>query len=306
MNTTFDRKNGIGGSDIPVILGLSKWKTPVALYLEKTGQIKDLERNDNSNHLMEIGKMLEPYVISKFEEQTGKKITHQQEIIAHPEYKFLWGTIDGMCDNSLIEIKTTSSLVRAWNEGVPPYVKAQVAYYAYLTNADDAKIVVLFRDTGEIRTYLYERNIENEREIIKYALDFWDGVCKKISPMPFDFSDVQLLFKKVYDEKKVIASQDDVQLISKMMKLKNEIKEKENEFEFLKTNICTKIGDAAVLEDALGECLITWKERNTNRVSTDILKKTYPDVYNQCLLKTTIRMFNLKNRDEYNSLSGRY
>jgi len=295
IENTFDRNKGIGGSDIPVILGLTKWKTPVQLYLEKIGKIKDEPRDSNSEHLLDMGKMLEPYVIKQFEKDTGLTVTRQQEIITHPKYNFLYGTIDGMCGNLILEIKTTSSLVRSWNEGVPPYVKAQVAYYCNLTNADGAKIVTLFRDTGEIRTYTYERDIVQENEIIKYAVDFWDSVTKQVPPMPFDYTDVQLLFKEVKSEKKVVATNEDITIISKMAKLKNEIKERESEFEALKANICIKLGDAAVLEDALGECLVTWKERNTTKLSTDTLKKIYPNVYNECLAKSVTRTFNIRN-----------
>jgi|GEM_PF-1483879 len=294
-NTSFNRNSGIGGSDVPVILGLSKWKTPVQLYLEKTGSITEEKRNDNSERILEMGQMLEPYVIKSFEESAKEKVTRRQERVVHPTYNFLYGTIDGMFKNSVFEVKTTSSLVKAWNNGVPPYVKAQVAYYSYLTNSDDALIVVLFRDTGEIRTYTYERDIAQENEIIKYAVDFWDSVTKQVPPMPFDYTDVQLLFKEVKSEKKVVATNEDITIISKMAKLKNEIKERESEFEALKANICIKLGDAAVLEDALGECLVTWKERNTTKLSTDTLKKIYPNVYNECLAKSVTRTFNIRN-----------
>lgn len=300
-NTTFDRNSGIGGSDIPVILGLSKWKTPVQLYLEKIGQVTEEKKNDNSERLMDMGKMLEPYVIDQFEKTTGNKVGRQQEIIRHPKYNFLYGTIDGMCANLILEIKTTSSLVKAWGEGVPSYVKAQVAYYCALANAEGAKIVALFRDTGEMKTYTYMRDIAHENEIIKYAVDFWDCVTKKVPPMPFDYSDMQLLFKEVKEDKKVLASNDDITIISKMARLKNEIKEREDEFEVLKTSICAKLGDAEILEDALGECLVSWKSRNTTKVSTDTLKKVYPQIYNECLTKSMSRTFSLKNnfQNEY-------
>lgn len=304
----FDRNKGIGGSDIPALLGLSKWKTPLALYLEKTGtaDAKDFLYEEKFNHILNMGKMLEPYVIDCFEKETGKTITRKQERVHHPKYNFLWATLDGMLDNKVFEVKTTSSFVRAWDEGIPPYVLAQVAFYCSLLDSDGAKIIVLFRDTGEIRSYEYQRNLEKEDEILKYALDFWNSVCKRIPPMPFDYADAQLLFKDVVSDKKIMASMEDIEAVSKMIKLKNEIKERESEFEMLKTSICSKIGDASSIEDSLGECLVTWKERITNRFSTEILKKTFPNIYSQCLLKGTTRMFNLKNRDQYNTLMGRY
>lgn len=294
----FDRTKGLGGSDIPALLGLSKWKTPTALFLEKTGATNEDEflRDEKINHVLNMGNVLEPYVVDCFEKETGKKITRRQERVYHPKYNFLWATIDGMYNNLLFEAKTTSSFVCAWKEGLPPYVLAQVAYYSYLLNSEGAKIVVLFRDTGEVRTYDYKRDIEKEEEIIKYAVDFWSNVCKRIAPMPFDYADAQMLFKDVIADKKVIASNEDIDVISRMVELKNEIKEKEEEFDTLKTNICTKIGDASIIEDSLGECLVSWKERKTNRFSTDMLKKTYPNIYEECLLKSTTRTFNLKTR----------
>jgi len=36
-----ERKGFIGGSDAPIILGLSPWKSPYQLWLEKIGQDKD-------------------------------------------------------------------------------------------------------------------------------------------------------------------------------------------------------------------------------------------------------------------------
>ena len=289
----FDRNKGLGGSDIPALLGLSKWKTPLALYLEKTNETEE-SSSSKHEHLLNMGNMLEPYVIESFEKETGEKITRRQERIFHPKYDFLWATIDGMCGNLVFEVKTTSSLVCAWKYGLPPYVEAQVAYYSYLTNSDGAKIITLFRDTGEIKTYDYQRNLQKEEEIIKYAVDFWDKVCKRTPPLPFDYAETQLLYKHAVVDKKATASIEDIEAVSRMVRLKSDIKQMETEFDALKTAICIKIGDAAILEDSLGEYLATWKERSGSRVSTDILKKKYPQIYSECLSKTTTRTFNLK------------
>ena len=35
------RRMGIGGSDVAALLGISKWKSPLELWLEKTGQSED-------------------------------------------------------------------------------------------------------------------------------------------------------------------------------------------------------------------------------------------------------------------------
>lgn len=292
----FDRTQGLGGSDIPVLLGFSKWKSPLDLYLEKTGEKKedDLTCNQNTKHILDMGKMLEPYVIQSFQEEEGTKVIRQQERIFHPKHTFLWGTIDGMCGDLVIEVKTTASYVEGWKNSIPLHVLAQVAYYAYLLNAAGAKIVVMFRDSGEIRTYSYQRNQTSEEQMIKLAVEFWDGVCKKNPPAPLNYAECQLLFKNVMSDKKVIATSEDTAAVAKMLCLKKEIDEKEKAFDALKTSICNKLGNAPLLVDAQGNCLVAWKERNSSRLSTEALKTAYPAAYNECLLKSTIRNFSIK------------
>ena len=41
-----DRKQGIGGSDVAAIMGLSPWKSALGVYLDKVSDFTD-EDNDN-------------------------------------------------------------------------------------------------------------------------------------------------------------------------------------------------------------------------------------------------------------------
>lgn len=42
------RRSGIGGSDVAAIAGLNKWKSPVAVYLEKIGQAPEESVNSEA------------------------------------------------------------------------------------------------------------------------------------------------------------------------------------------------------------------------------------------------------------------
>ena len=71
MDEVFDRSKIIGGSDIAAVMGLSRWKTPLSLWAEKTGRVQ----NGLSNfEAAEIGTELEEYVSRKFEKKTGIKL----------------------------------------------------------------------------------------------------------------------------------------------------------------------------------------------------------------------------------------
>ena len=66
------RKQGIGGSDVAAILGISPFRTARDLYYDKLGIAVE---NDESNWVgMEMGNLLEPLVARIFEKKTGLKV----------------------------------------------------------------------------------------------------------------------------------------------------------------------------------------------------------------------------------------
>ena len=66
------RMQGIGGSDVAVIMGYNPWKKPYELYCEKVGLIEPEDLSDNE--AVEWGVELEPIVAKKFSENTRKKL----------------------------------------------------------------------------------------------------------------------------------------------------------------------------------------------------------------------------------------
>ena len=64
------RMEGIGGSDAGAVVGLNEYKSPIAVWQEKTGRKTETEDND----YLRIGRDVEDYVASRFEEETGKKV----------------------------------------------------------------------------------------------------------------------------------------------------------------------------------------------------------------------------------------
>lgn len=65
------RHTGIGSSDAPVILGLSKWKSPLSLYYEKRGL---REESEGESEFREWGLALEPAIIAGYERVTHRKV----------------------------------------------------------------------------------------------------------------------------------------------------------------------------------------------------------------------------------------
>lgn len=57
------RKQGIGGSDVAAILGISKWNSAISLWLNKTNQTED---DTQENEAMEWGTIMEPVIRNHF------------------------------------------------------------------------------------------------------------------------------------------------------------------------------------------------------------------------------------------------
>ena len=76
------RRKGIGGSDCAAACGLSRWKSPLQLFVEKTSAVKAEEDNER----MEWGRRLEPLIRSTFAEKSGLAVVECPVMFAFKEY----------------------------------------------------------------------------------------------------------------------------------------------------------------------------------------------------------------------------
>lgn len=110
QNVTIDRHKYIGGSDIPIIMGISLFKTRFELLQEKA-QIK--ENAFNGNEYTEYGNAMEPKIREYINETTGSKFTEGKVVDGDIRYH-----ADGydLESNELLEIKTTSQIKESLDE----------------------------------------------------------------------------------------------------------------------------------------------------------------------------------------------
>lgn len=110
---TKDRHKYIGGSDIPIIMGISSFKSRYDLLLEKA-QLKD---NDfNGNQYTEYGTLMEPkirdYINDTYEVdfKEGKHIKSYDRINDNNIPVNIRIHTDGETEDTILEIKTTSQI----------------------------------------------------------------------------------------------------------------------------------------------------------------------------------------------------
>lgn len=194
------RRLGIGGSDVAGICGLSRYKSPMAVYLDKIGEAQPLEDNPK----MKAGRILEPVVANWFAEDTGFKVWRQNSIFQHPEHPFMLANIDRWLpgQNAGLECKNTSEYCRDdWSGTQAPteYI-LQCNHYMAVTGADRWFIAVLVGG-WDFQWRVIERDEELIKNLITIEKNFWEEhVIAKVPPA-FSHQDSEYI-KEIYSESK--------------------------------------------------------------------------------------------------------
>lgn len=297
------RRKGIGGSDISVIAGLNPWKSPIALYLEKTGELPDQEPAEH----MEWGNRLEGLVADYFAEQhPDRKVLRVNSILQHPEYPWALANVDRRVivkngEPGILEIKTTSEWMRHdWEDGKAPlHAQAQLQWYMGIVGYSRGWIAALIGG----RRYV-EVEIERDDEVIKTLLDmakeFWHCVETRTPPAWDGSQSSTDLLNRLHPEGNPGEEVSLPPATSLLLRQYEDAKADERAAKERRTEAENRIkallGDAEVGLIA-GEPAVTWKAIHTNRLDTKALKEQRPDIYDEFVRTSVSRRFDVRVRE---------
>ena len=142
------RRTGIGGSDAGAVLGMNPYRTPYAVWADKTGRLPSLPETE----AMRLGRNLEDYVARRFQEASGKRARKVNAILQNPAYPFALANIDREIagEQAGLECKTASSLrAKAFRGGeFPDAYYAQCVHYMAVTGAQRWYLAALILGEG--------------------------------------------------------------------------------------------------------------------------------------------------------------
>lgn len=294
------RKKGIGGSDASVVLGLSKYKTPFELWLEKTDQTFVDESQSEAAY---FGSLLEDLVAKEFEKRTGKKVRRNNFILQHPKYDFIIANIDRKVvgENALLECKTASVYyAKEWeNDEVPAPYLVQVQHYMGVTGYEKAYIAVLIGGQKFVWKEV-ERDDELIDMIFQTEIDFWNNHVLSNVPPALDGSSaaekyLNERYQKSTPDKIVDLSIDYEEKLSTYLQLKQQEKELKQMIKQIENELKSEMKDAEV--GFVKGYEVNWKPIISYRVDSKLLKEKYPNVYESVIKKTEYRRFNVKEID---------
>lgn len=184
---TVDREKYIGGSDIPIIMGISPFKKRYNLLMEKAGILED---SFTGNEFTEYGNIMEPK-IREFINTNGKY--YDEEFI---EDKKIIGNIrchvDGFNGKCILEIKTTSQ-IHDKAEDYKIYL-VQLLFYMEYYKIGNGLLAVYQRpddfseEFDEERLKIYEVKIEDYEYLINQinvSVDLFLKDLERLKENPF-------------------------------------------------------------------------------------------------------------------------
>lgn len=307
-DVTENRFSYIGGSDIAAIMGMSRWKTPLKLWCEKT---QKLPAPDLSGvEAVELGTDLEEFVAQKFSQKTGKSVRRSPKVYQHKEYPYMVAHVDRLVTGTdeLLECKTASFFKKdEWqNDDIPQEYILQVMWYLGITGRKVGHIAVLIG--GQSFKY---KQIEFDSELfesmVAAAKDFWEKVQNDIPPAVMADDDETL--KELYgqsndfyielfpeDEKTaetVIALEEK---IAYLQELKMHIKEMETE----KKEIEAQLKD--IIKDNLGikspKYTVSWKPQTKKSFDDSAFKESHPDLFEEYQKISSFRVLRISANKE--------
>jgi putative phage-type endonuclease len=182
------RRNGLGGSDIAGVLGISPWSSPWSVWADKVGVLPD----QPDNEYMEAGRWLEKAIGPWFTDRTGLAVLGEQTWLEHPTHPWMRCTVDGFVAESpgssladvlgLLEIKTAQP-GRRWDE-IPAGYQAQGLWQMAVAGLDRVWFAVLMGRRLDIHEL--ERDQDEIDYMIERAEKFWRGHVLPADPPPVD------------------------------------------------------------------------------------------------------------------------
>lgn len=278
-----ERRRGVGGSDAAAAVGMSKWKTPLELWLDKRGELFTEE-----TEAMRWGTALEPVVRQEYANRTGYTVEVPNVIYQHPIHSFVIVNADGIvADRQRYYEGKTARTGEGWGEPgtdeVPAEYNLQVQHGMAVTGLSVADIAVLIGGS-DFRIYCVEADLGLQEMLLEREAAFWRMVEQATPPEPTTLADIKLRWRVAKKDQQAIAAKEDALAAIELAGLKAAMKAAEEREEFLKTHLQGTMKDSASLVTPEGNLLATWN--NVNKKGTfdlEAFKADNPELFSKYL-----------------------
>lgn len=321
------RRQGIGGSDVAGIMGISPFRTARDIYYDKLN-IVPVENESENWVALEVGHLLEDLVAKIFHKKSGLEIFQIKKMFRHPKYLFMLADVDyfvRLADGTtaILEIKTTNYNATDpwWQDGkeiVPVYYEVQGRHYMAVMDVDRVFFCCLYGNTeDEVIIREIKRDMGYEQEMIYLEQCFWENYVLAKNPPPYTEDGAQIMesvqrYSGPADTKApaLELGTDMTEILMCYLRLQEEKKKAEKRSEELEKEL--QRTKAILIAEMGSKCTaqcrkngfrytVTYKpvrKTGVDKNNLSRLKLQYPEIYEQFVTVSEYRRFQVKVRVE--------
>lgn len=276
------RRQGVGGSDVAAIMGLSRYRSPYEVWAEKCGLSESPDLSENQ--AVQWGNILEPVIA-----------VHYRDL--HPETEVIPGSCvmrsvrrpwaqasldyeikDPRLGKGVLEIKTAGARSSAqWDEGVPIYYLTQVAHYMSVTGWGFADVAVLIGGQ-DYREYRIMRDKEDIDAVERAVDGFWHLVETMDPP---ELSGIgregRVLLDRYGGGEGVVESVQDPPELESWLTYKDLLKSTKATVDMYANRLKELVGDSRSVICPSGK--ITWLRSKRIKFDEKRFREDHPDLY---------------------------
>ncbi len=266
------RRNGIGGSDVAAVVGANPWRTPLEVWLDKTGQ---MPREGKTNERMGWGHRLEPVIREHYAAQRQRTwVDEVPGVLAHPSVTIAQASLDGLVNAESgqwgLEVKTTG---QTWDRPPDMYL-LQVTWYMAVTGLPKFDIAVLSRGQ-EYSEFTVERDDRLCDDLLGYADEWWtQHVVAGTMPDPDLVRDRDLLPRLWPPDPDAEPVVFDMALATRLRDAKAAMNAARTDFELVAAEAQAAMREATAAVDPSGTKVASWSgTKAIRRVDTKSLRE---------------------------------
>lgn len=272
------RRKGIGGTDAPAILGLSRYRSAIDVWEDKLG----LSAERAQTAPMRWGLALEDAIADAYQEETGRRVRRVGIRRAKHVRDFpMIGSIDRMTYLStapvrVVELKTSRSSDgwagrEEWpdlppEKRVPADYYVQVQHYLEVVEADVADVAVLFSGS-DFRVIEIPRDVDFGADLRAEESTFWNvNVLGEVQP-EVTADDLDFLSRRYpvsADEEKV-ATPELAALVDEIVAIDDQVKDLERSRNERRAKVEEYLGTAAKL--LTPRASVRWRSHDVTRTA---------------------------------------
>ncbi len=282
------RRQGLGSSDAAAAVGLHPYRSPLELWLDKTGQDQHLPQEDPDDDRSPLfwGTFLESLVATQYGRRTGRQVRRVNAVLQHPEHAWMLANLDrevlGCPEVQILECKTAGLHgAKLWKDGVPEYVQLQVMHQLAVTGKQAADVAVLICGQ-ELQIHRIERDDVMISQLIELEREFWGRVERREAPPTDGSTSSARALKALYPRSRheildLRQEPEFTQAFSELLQVRDQLSQiKQRELQLVQ-RLQWRIGLAS--QALFPDGSVSWKTtRDRTELDVDRLRQEHPEL----------------------------